>query len=79
MGQKNISKTVRLKDGTVMHVWNGKLHSWEGAALVKPNEKDSEYYIYGIQYSKDRWLEAKKEQVGLPWYKSSSGKIESSN
>jgi len=75
---KSKSRTIRLKDGTVMHTWEGKLHSWDGPALIPQNDpKQGEYYVYGIQYSKERWDEAKKEQSGLPWYKSSSGKIES--
>jgi hypothetical protein len=28
-----------------------------------------EYYIYGIQYSKEEWKTALSDHTGLPWYK----------
>lgn len=69
--EKNITRTVRLIDGTLMHIWNRKLHSYTGPALIpQGNKKLAEYYIFGIKYSKDSWNEAKKNQVGTPYYKS---------
>lgn len=66
------SRKIKTADGTIMHLWGKSLHSWEGPALIpKNNKKLEEYYVYGIKYTKDKWLEAKKEQAGLPWYKSS--------
>lgn len=70
------SRKVRKPDGTVMYLWGNQLHSWEGPALINPETKVVEYYVFGIKYTKEKWLEAKKDQVGLPHYKSSSSKIE---
>lgn len=69
-------KKIKTKDGTIMHYTNiegiNKLHNWDGPALIpQGNNKLSEYYVYGIKYSKDKWDQAKKDQVGLPFYKSS--------
>ena len=69
------SRKVRRADGTVMYLWGKQLHNWDGPALVDVEKKLVEYYIYGIKFTKDKWLEAKKDQVGLPFYKSSSSKI----
>ena len=47
------------KDGEV-----AKMHSMEGPALIYPKEekKASEYYIYGIKYSKSKWQELINQQ-----------------
>jgi len=36
-----------------------KMHSMEGPALIYPKDekKVSEYYIYGIKYSRAKWQE----------------------
>jgi hypothetical protein len=65
-------KSQRLKkaDGTIAYIWDGKLHNWEGPALIpEGNERKAEYHLYGIQYSKDDHKEAIRNQTGLPWYK----------
>ena len=65
-------KSQRLKkaDGTIAYLWDGKLHNWEGPALIpKGNEKKREYYLYGIPYSEEDHKEAIRNQTGLPWYK----------
>ena len=56
------------EDGTKAISWNGKLHSWDGPALVTPNGK-KEYYIYGMEYTKDDYKERKKALKGLPFSK----------
>ena len=69
---KKFGQTRRLikTDGTVAYVWEGKLHSWEGPALIpEGNEKKREYYLYGIPYSEEDHKEAIRNQTGLPWYK----------
>lgn len=49
-----------------------KYHNWEGPA-IKPLNKDSvlekKYFLFGIEYTKDKWEEIKKEREGLPFYK----------
>jgi hypothetical protein len=68
-------RKVKTSDGTIMYVWDRKLHSWDGPALIPQGDnKKSQYFVNGMEYTKDQWLEAKKEQSGLPWYKSSIGK-----
>jgi len=71
-GKETFPKTKRLKspDGTIAYYWDGKLHNWEGPALIpEGNNRLREYYIYGFKYTEDEWREAKRSGKGLPWYK----------
>ena len=69
------SKKLKKADGTIAHVWDGKLHNWEGPALIpEGNEKKREYYLYGIQYTEEDHKEAIRQQTGLPWYKQPAAK-----
>lgn len=63
-------KTLKLKkeDGTIAFSCNGKLHNWDGPALIHPNGEE-EYYLNGIKKTKDEWKEAIKNKTGLPYYK----------
>ena len=72
-----IRKLTRVSDGAIGMTLDGKLHSWEGPALKYPKEagKKPEYYIYGIQYSKEKWLELKNGGEGLPFYKQAGTKM----
>ena len=64
------SKRLKKPDGTIAIVWEGKLHNWDGPALIpEGNEKKAEYYIYGIKYSKEEHKERIRQKTGLPWYK----------
>ena len=64
------SKRLKKADGTIAVVWEGKLHNWDGPALIpEGNEKKAEYYIYGIKYSKEEHKERIRQKTGLPWYK----------
>ncbi len=56
------------EDGTRAVSWDGKLHNWEGPALITPKGK-KEYYLYGIEYNMEDWKERRKQREGLPWYK----------
>lgn len=67
------SKKVKKPDGTVMYLFDNKLHNWDEAALIHPNGK-KEYYINNIQYSLKDWKKLRKNRTGLPWYKSSGYK-----
>jgi hypothetical protein len=67
------TKKYTSLDGTVRHMKDGKLHNWEGPALVTSEGKE-EYFINGFQHTKDSWKKARKDGVGLPWYKSSVAK-----
>jgi antitoxin component YwqK of YwqJK toxin-antitoxin module len=67
------TKKFTSPDGTVRYIKDGKLHNWEGPALITPEGKE-EYYINGTQHTKDSYKKAKKDGVGLPWYKSGVAK-----
>jgi hypothetical protein len=78
---KETLETQRIKtaDGTVAHYVSidgvKKMHNWDGAALIpQGNKRAAEYYLFGIKYSKDKWLEFKKEVNGVPFYKTAAGK-----
>ena len=61
---------TRTPDGTVLHHWDGKLHNWEGPALIPEGVyRNREYYIYGIRYTEEEWKEIKRDRNGVPWYK----------
>lgn len=74
-----MTKTLRTGDGTIIHYSDttgvNKLHNWDGPSLVpQGNIKLAEYYIYGIQYSKEEWIDRKRDANGLPWFKTAIGK-----
>jgi hypothetical protein len=73
--------THKLKtgDGTIVYYSNtdgiNKMHNWDGPAFVpQGNTRQAEYYIYGFKYSKDEWLDRKRDANGLPWYKTAMGR-----
>ena len=69
------SKKIKTADGTVMYTFDGKLHNWEGPALIPQGEnRKREYYINGIKMSQAQWKEALKNREGLPWYKGANTK-----
>ena len=45
-----------------------KMHSMEGPALIYPAEekKASEYYIFGVKYSKTKWQELVNQHKAMP-------------
>ena len=67
------TKQYTSTDGTIRHMKDGKLHNWEGPAVIHPDGK-VEYFINGFQHTKDSWKKARKDGIGLPWYKSSVAK-----
>ena len=67
------TRTFTSTDGRTITYFDGKLHNWDGPALITPEGRE-EYYINGTQHSKDSHKKAKKDGVGLPWYKSSVAK-----
>ena len=68
------SRKITTADGTIMYMFDGKLHNWEGPALIpEGNNRKREYYINGIKMSEIQWKEALKGREGLPFYKQSGG------
>ena len=69
------SRKITTADKTVMYMFDGKLHNWEGPALLPQGDnRKREYYINGIKMSQEQWKEALKSREGLPWYKGSGAK-----
>ena len=71
------SQKLKKADGTIAYLWDGKLHNWEGPALIPEGiERKREYYLYGIKYSESEFKEVVRNRTGLPWYKQSAPKGE---
>jgi|TARA_Y100000389_G_C17080584_1_gene326425 hypothetical protein len=67
------SRKVTTSDGTIMYMFDGKLHNWEGPALIpEGNNRKREYYLNGIKMSEAEYKDALRRREGLPWYKGSS-------
>lgn len=66
-------KTIKLKDGTEMDLFEGKIHSWSKPAIRHPKalKKLDEYYIYGFKKTKEEWKECKREFKGSSFTKES--------
>lgn len=64
------SKKIKTADGTIMYMFDNKLHNWEGPALIpQGNKRKREYYLNGIKMTEAQWKEMLKSREGLPWYK----------
>ena len=64
-------KTFNTPDGTIITMFDGKLHNWEGPALIpQGDEKLAEYYINGVKMTHHEWKKALRGREGLPWCKS---------
>jgi hypothetical protein len=71
-GKEPFPKMKKLKspDGTIAYHWDGKLHNWEGPALIPEGDnRKKEYYLYGIKKTEEEWREARRSGQGMPWYK----------
>jgi hypothetical protein len=66
-------KKYTSKEGVVRYMKDGKLHNWDGPAVIHPDGKE-EYFINGFEHTKDSWKKARKSGDGLPWYKSGVAK-----
>tara|TARA_R110000822_G_scaffold123786_1_gene258298 strand:- start:706 stop:945 length:240 start_codon:yes stop_codon:yes gene_type:complete len=67
------SRKITTSDGTIMYMFDGKLHNWEGPALIpEGNNRKREYYLNGIKMSEHEYKDALRRREGLPWYKGSS-------
>lgn len=62
------TRTLKTPEGKEIIYFDGKLHSWDFPALKYPkgSKQKDEYYIYGRQYSKEEWLEARRDRNGVP-------------
>jgi hypothetical protein len=72
LGREDFPKSRKLKspDGTIVYIWDNKLHNWDGPARIPEGDmRKREYFLYGFQYTEDEWKERKREWKGIPWYK----------
>jgi len=69
MSEKTMQQKLRTPEGTVVYYMEVKMHNWDGPAFI-PADGAPQYYIYGVRYSREEWLAAKRDWNGLPWYKS---------
>lgn len=58
-------KTLKTPEGLIVSYFDGKLHNWDGPSIKHPKKKLNEYHLYGIPYSKDNWLEARRDRNGV--------------
>jgi hypothetical protein len=66
---------MKSTDGTIVYYLDGKIHNWDGPALIpQGNKRLAEYYLFGIKHTKEQWEEKKKDVNGQPFYKTSVGK-----
>ena len=69
------SRKITTADKTVMYMFDGKLHNWEGPALIPQGDnRKREYYLNVIKMTQVQWKEALIGREGLPWYKGSGAK-----
>lgn len=59
------TRTLTTPDGRTLTYFDGKLHNWDGPAIKHPESSKikPEYYLYGIPYTKDEWLEIKRNRI----------------
>jgi len=65
MGKRDASyRTIKTVEGIVLHIYEDekgtvKPHSATGPAILYPKgqNKPDEYYIFGVKYNYDKWLE----------------------
>ena len=72
-----MSETKRLKtaDGTIVYYWENKMHNWDGPAYIpQGNKRAAEYYVFGIKFTKDQFDNIKKDNNGVPFYKTAAGR-----
>jgi hypothetical protein len=68
-------KKMKTADKTTIYYLDGKIHNWDGPALIpQGNKRLAEYYLFGIKHTKEQWEEKKKDVNGQPFYKTSAGK-----
>jgi hypothetical protein len=68
-------KKMKSTDGTIVYYLDGKIHNWDGPALIpQGNKRLAEYYLFGVKHTKEQWEEKKKDVNGQPFYKTSAGK-----
>lgn len=62
------TRSITTPDGITISFFNNKLHNWNGPAIKYKDgsKRKAEYYLYGIQRTKDDWLEFRRDRNGVP-------------
>ena len=62
------TRSITTPDGITISFFNNKLHNWNGPAIKYKDDskRKAEYYLYGIQRTKDDWLEFRRDRSGVP-------------
>ena len=70
-----MTKKIKTTDGSIIHYLDGKMHNFDGPAYIpQGNKRAAEYYVFGIKYTKDKFDSIKKDNNGVPFYKTAVGK-----
>ena len=69
------TKRLKTKDGSIVYYLDGKMHNFDGPAyLPQGNKRAAEYYVFGIKFTKDQFDNIKKDNNGVPFYKTAAGR-----
>ena len=69
------TKKLKTSDGTIVYYLDGKMHNFDGPAyLPQGNKRAAEYYVFGMKFTKDQFDNIKKDNNGVPFYKTAAGK-----
>ena len=69
------TKKLKTEDGTIVYYLDGKMHNFDGPAyLPQGNKRAAEYYVFGVKFTKDQFDSIKKDNNGVPFYKTAAGK-----
>ena len=62
------TRSITTPEGIKITFFNNKLHNWNGPAVVynDGSRRKSEYYLYGIQRTRDEWMEFRRDRNGVP-------------
>ena len=69
------TKKLKTSDGTIVYYLDGKMHNFDGPAyLPQGNKRAAEYYVFGMKFTKDQFDNIKKDNNGVPFYKTAAAK-----
>ena len=69
------TKKLKTSDRTIVYYLDGKMHNFDGPAyLPQGNKRAAEYYVFGMKFTKDQFDNIKKDNNGVPFYKTAAGR-----
>jgi len=62
------TRTITTPEGITITFFNKKFHNWNGPAIRynDGSKRKPEYYLYGIQRTKEEWIEFRRDRNGVP-------------